>query len=61
MFETLPLILVLLISSVLAVALFRALRLPAMLAYFLVGMALGPHTFGYSRILRRLKSLLNLA
>ena len=46
MFETLPLILVLLISSVLAVAVFRALRLPAMLAYFLVGMALGPHTFG---------------
>lgn len=46
MFETLPLILVLLISSVLAVALFRAFRLPAMLAYFLVGMALGPHTFG---------------
>ncbi len=47
MFETLPLILVLLISSVLAVALFRAFRLPAMLAYFLVGMALGPHTFGF--------------
>jgi CPA2 family monovalent cation:H+ antiporter-2 len=46
MFDTLPLILVLLISSVLAVALFRQLRLPAMLAYFLVGMALGPHTFG---------------
>jgi CPA2 family monovalent cation:H+ antiporter-2 len=46
MFETLPLILVLLISSVSAVALFRAFRLPAMLAYFLVGMALGPHTFG---------------
>ena len=46
MFDTLPLILVLLISSVLAVALFRRLRLPAMLAYFLVGMALGPHTFG---------------
>ncbi len=46
MFETLPLILVLLISSVLAVAVFRAFRLPAMLAYFLVGMALGPHTFG---------------
>ncbi len=46
MFETLPLILVLLISSVLAVALFRRLHLPAMLAYFLVGMALGPHTFG---------------
>ena len=46
MFETLPLILVLLISSVLAVAVFRAFRLPAMLSYFLVGMALGPHTFG---------------
>jgi CPA2 family monovalent cation:H+ antiporter-2 len=28
------------------VALFRAFRLPAMLAYFLVGLALGPHTFG---------------
>jgi len=46
MFDTLPLILILLISSVLAVALFRALRLPAMLAYFLVGLALGPYTFG---------------
>jgi CPA2 family monovalent cation:H+ antiporter-2 len=46
MFETLPLILILLTCSVLAVALFRALRLPAMLAYFLVGLALGPHTFG---------------
>ena len=46
MFETLPLILILLISSVLAVALFRAVQLPAMLAYFLVGLALGPHTFG---------------
>jgi CPA2 family monovalent cation:H+ antiporter-2 len=46
MFEALPLVLILLISSVLAVALFRAFRLPAMLAYFLVGVALGPHTFG---------------
>jgi len=46
MFDTLPLILILLTCSVLAVALFRALRLPAMLAYFLVGLALGPHTFG---------------
>ncbi|MDP3742967.1 MAG: monovalent cation:proton antiporter-2 (CPA2) family protein [Methylotenera sp.] len=46
MFDTLPLILILLISSVLAVALFRAFRLPAMLAYFLVGLTLGPHTFG---------------
>lgn len=46
MFDTLPLILILLISSVLGVALFRALRIPVMLAYFLVGLALGPHTFG---------------
>lgn len=46
MFDILPLILILLISSVLAVALFRALRLPAMLAYFLVGLALGPHAIG---------------
>lgn len=46
MFETLPLILILLISSVIGVALFRAFRLPAMLAYFLVGLALGPQTFG---------------
>lgn len=44
--EPLPLILILLISAVLAVALFRALRLPAMLAYFLVGVVLGPHTSG---------------
>lgn len=45
MFDTLPQILLLLISAVLAVALFRALRLPAMLAYFVVGVVLGPHTF----------------
>jgi CPA2 family monovalent cation:H+ antiporter-2 len=44
---TLPIILMLLSSAVFAVALFRALRLPAMLAYFLVGLALGPHTFGW--------------
>ncbi|MDI1309227.1 MAG: monovalent cation:proton antiporter-2 (CPA2) family protein [Methylotenera sp.] len=44
--ETLPLILILLVSAVLAVALFRRLRLPAMLAYFLVGVMLGPHTSG---------------
>lgn len=46
MYETLPLILILLISAVLAVALFRQLRLPALLAYFLVGVVLGPHTSG---------------
>jgi CPA2 family monovalent cation:H+ antiporter-2 len=46
MHETLPAILILLTSAVLAVALFRALKLPAMLAYFLVGILLGPKTFG---------------
>ena len=42
MHETLPAILILLTSAVLVVALFRALRLPPMLAYFLIGLALGP-------------------
>src|ERR1017187_8277501 len=44
---TLTTILILLSSAVFAVALLRALRLPSMLAYFLVGLALGPHTFGW--------------
>ena len=39
---TLPTILILLIGAVLAVALFRAFRLPTMLAYFLIGVLLGP-------------------
>lgn len=43
---TLPVILILLTSAVLVVAMFRVLRLPTMLAYFLVGLLLGPHTFG---------------
>lgn len=46
MYDTLALIIILLISAVLGVALFRALRLPAMLAYFTVGLAFGPHAFG---------------
>lgn len=46
MHDTVQIILVLLTSAVLAVAVFRALRLPAMLAYFLVGLLLGPHSFG---------------
>jgi CPA2 family monovalent cation:H+ antiporter-2 len=46
MHDTLPVILLLLTSAVLVVALFRALRLPPMLAYFLIGVALGPKTFG---------------
>lgn len=44
---TLTTILILLSSAVFTVALLRALRLPTMLAYFLVGLALGPHTFGW--------------
>jgi CPA2 family monovalent cation:H+ antiporter-2 len=40
-------VLILLTSSVLAVSLFRALHLPAMLAYFLVGILLGPHALAW--------------
>ncbi len=42
MFDSLTSVLLLLTSSVLAVALFRAMRLPAMLAYFVVGALFGP-------------------
>ncbi len=45
MFDSLTSVLLLLTSSVLAVALFRAMRLPAMLAYFMVGMLFGPFAF----------------
>ena len=45
MFNSLTSVLLLLTSSVLAVALFRALRLPAMLAYFTVGILFGPFAF----------------
>jgi CPA2 family monovalent cation:H+ antiporter-2 len=43
---TLKIILLLLTSAVLAVGVMRAWRLPSLLAYFMVGFALGPHTFG---------------
>lgn len=43
---TLKIILLLLTSAVLVVALLRLLHLPSLLAYFLIGLALGPHTFG---------------
>ncbi|EUJ09471.1 transporter, monovalent cation:proton antiporter-2 (CPA2) family [Methylophilaceae bacterium 11] len=46
MFNSLTTVLLLLIGSVFAVGIFRALRLPAMLAYFLVGVLLGPSAFG---------------
>ncbi|HEV3010233.1 MAG TPA: monovalent cation:proton antiporter-2 (CPA2) family protein [Burkholderiales bacterium] len=39
-------VLVLLASSVLAVALCRSLRLPPMIGYLVTGLALGPHAFG---------------
>ena len=42
MFDSLTSVLLLLTSSVLAVALFRTLRLPAMLAYFMLGVLFGP-------------------
>ncbi len=42
MFDSLASVLLLLTSSVLTVALFRTLRLPAMLAYFMVGVLFGP-------------------
>lgn len=47
MHDTLLLILILLVSAVFAVSIFRALRLPPMLAYFLLGLILGPHNFGF--------------
>ncbi len=47
MFDSLTSVLLLLTSSVLAVALFRALHLPAMLAYFFVGMLFGPFGFNF--------------
>jgi CPA2 family monovalent cation:H+ antiporter-2 len=46
MTETLQTILIMLSSAVFTVALFRVLRLPLLLAYFLIGLLLGPHTFG---------------
>ncbi len=43
---TLKIIILLLASAVFAVGLLRSLRIPPLLAYFLIGLALGPHTFG---------------
>jgi len=47
MFNSLAAVLLLLVSSVLAVGIFRAARLPAMLAYFLVGALLGPYALNF--------------
>jgi len=46
MFDSLIHLLLLLTSSVFAVGLFRILGLPAMLAYFMIGILLGPHALG---------------
>ena len=45
--EGLRLVLVLLTAAVLAVALVRALRLPSLLAYLAIGIAVGPHALGW--------------
>ncbi len=47
MHSTLELVLILLTATVLLVALFRSLRLPALLAYLLVGIVTGPHALGW--------------
>jgi CPA2 family monovalent cation:H+ antiporter-2 len=44
---TLQAVLVLLGAAVFAVALFRSLRLPSLLAYLLIGMLAGPHALGW--------------
>ncbi|HEY0907131.1 MAG TPA: cation:proton antiporter [Methylophilus sp.] len=46
MFDSLINLLLLLTSSVFAVGLFRIFGLPAMLAYFMIGIVLGPHALG---------------
>lgn len=46
MFDSLIHLLLLLTSSVFAVGLFRIFGLPAMLAYFMIGIVLGPHALG---------------
>lgn len=46
MFQSIELILILLISSVAAVAAFRYFRISSTIAYFFVGLSLGPYAFG---------------
>jgi K+:H+ antiporter len=46
MHTTLPTVLLLLAAAVLAVVAFRALKLPAMLGYLLIGVVIGPHGLG---------------
>ncbi|MGH8630909.1 MAG: cation:proton antiporter, partial [Burkholderiales bacterium] len=49
MHGTLELVLVLLAAAVLVAAIFRQLRLPALLGYLIVGTLLGPHALGLAR------------
>ena len=60
MFESLQLIILLLVSSVFLVALFKYLSLPPMIAYFVVGLVLGPNALGILQILNQAAILLNL-
>ena len=46
MYNTLQLVLILLTTAVLAVVVFRLLRLPPMLGYLLAGVIIGPHALG---------------
>src|SRR6056300_70533 len=46
MFQSIELILIILVSSVAAVAVFRYLRISSTIAYFFVGLLLGPFAFG---------------
>ncbi|HTP97026.1 MAG TPA: monovalent cation:proton antiporter-2 (CPA2) family protein [Burkholderiales bacterium] len=47
MFDTLQLVLILLATAVLAVVVFRQLRLPPLLGYLLVGIVIGPRALGW--------------
>ncbi|MEE8151001.1 MAG: monovalent cation:proton antiporter-2 (CPA2) family protein [Nitrosomonadaceae bacterium] len=47
MYNTLQLVLILLATAVLAVVVFRLLRLPPMLGYLLAGIVIGPHALGW--------------
>ena len=47
MYNTLQFVLILLATAVLAVVVFRLLRLPPMLGYLLSGIVIGPHALGW--------------
>jgi len=47
MYNALQIVLILLATAVLAVVVFRLLRLPPMLGYLLSGIVIGPHALGW--------------